>query len=428
MSPAEEMLRDILDETRRIAGSGLADDLARHAASLAGAGASIGKIIDEALLFLLHRGESHALKKGAGTGDSLGVRPLVVRYRDYAGSIKAALGETPDYFRNRRKNLQAFVTRRCNLRCSYCPVRKCERTMEPRVLAGSLDFLLSSGESSVRFDFSGGEPLYAADLVLRTCGEGLERAAALGKDLSFYMVTNGTLMDRETARKLAALPMFLEISMDGSEAFHNRCKIPVDRAVNPYLATRRAVNLMLEEGTGFFVVMVATPETAPHLAENFEHVLSTGVRNVDINYSIGRFWTRPALRTFLSQIAAILERHRGLIDSGRLCIGNLDRRVEPSILNAEWIVDTDGSIHMMTEWVFQTTFEDDGRTPLFGNVLDGTPWGEMYADRFQAYLTLLECAGWRDAKLRKIIHNNIEVGRRVKEFFALGSAARSRSA
>jgi hypothetical protein len=194
-------------------------------------------------------------------------------------------------------------------------------------------------------------------------------------------------------------------------------------AINPYRETRRAVDLMLEEGTGFFVVMVATPETAPSLSQNFEHILSTGVRNVDINYAIGRFWTRSALQTYLDQTAALLRRHRALLDSGRLCIGNLDRRVEPSILNAEWIVDTDGSIHMMTEWVFQSTFDDDGQASPFGSVMDGTPFGEIYADRFHAYLSLLERAGWRDAKLRRIIHNNIEVGRKVKEFFGRDSAA-----
>ncbi len=423
MNPPEDMVSHILGETRRIAGPDLSDELARHTASLAGAGASIGKIIDEALLLLLHRGESHALKHEAGVGDSLGIRPLVDRYRDYPGRIRAALGETPDYLKNRRKNLQAFVTRRCNLRCSYCPVRKCERSMDPGTLDRSLDFLLSGDERDVRFDFSGGEPLHAADLVLQTCREGLARAASLGKDLSYYLVTNGTLMDRRIARELAALPMFLEISMDGSERFHNRCKVAVGDAINPYVETRRAVELMLEEGTDFFVVMVATPETAPHLAENFDHILSIGVRNVDINYAIGSFWTRPALEAYLEQTKALLEAHRALIDAGRLRIGNLDRRVEPSILNAEWIVDTDGSIHIMTEWVFQSTFEEDARTTAFGNVLEGLRFNDIYADRFHAYHSLLEGAGWRDAALRRIIHNNIEVGRKVKEFFSRSAAS-----
>jgi len=180
---------------------------------------------------------------------------------------------------------------------------------------------------------------------------------------------------------------------------------------------------MLEEGTDFFVVMVATPETAPHLAENFDHILSIGVRNVDINYAIGSFWTRPALEAYLEQTKALLEAHRALIDAGRLRIGNLDRRVEPSILNAEWIVDTDGSIHIMTEWVFQSTFEEDARTTAFGNVLEGLRFNDIYADRFHAYHSLLEGAGWRDAALRRIIHNNIEVGRKVKEFFSRSAAS-----
>jgi len=174
---------------------------------------------------------------------------------------------------------------------------------------------------------------------------------------------------------------------------------------------------MLEEGTEFYAVMVATPETAPQIGKNFDHIISTGVSSVDINYAIGRFWSGEALEVYLAQVSDLLKRYRSDIESGGMKIGNLDRRVEPSILNAEWMVDTDGSLHLMTEWVFQSSFDYKLDEFSYGNVLEDTDFNEIYVDRFRAYLTLLESAGWKDGRIRKVIHNNIEVGRRVGKFF-----------
>jgi uncharacterized Fe-S cluster-containing radical SAM superfamily protein len=417
MPTSSTILRTIVADVEARAGAAEAGALMRHAASLAGAGAAPAKVIDEVLLLMLHRGESHALKSGAGVSDSLGVRDIARTYRRYPAMMSEA-GEDPATPSSRRKNLQVMVTRRCNQRCTYCPVLKADRDMDETVLRHALRQLLATGEKDARLDFTGGEPLYRFDLVRTICLEGLELAAAADRRLSFYMVTNGTMMDRATARHLAGLPIMLEISMDGAERAHNRCKHAVEASLNPYRETRRAVDLLIEEGVAFHVVMVATPETAPSLGRSFDHVVSTGVGSVDINYAIGSLWTRGALDVFLDEIEGLLGRHGDAIASGRLALGNLGRRVEPAILNAERMVDTDGTLHLMTEWAFQTSFPEGGGTPSFGSVMDPGGLAGIIADRFHAYLTLLENAGWRDAATRRIVHNNIEVGRRVGEWFS----------
>ncbi len=417
MATPEGILELFIGDASKVVDANLTAALEAHVKALSGAGYSGVKVLDEALLFLLHRGESHAMMREAGLGDSLGIRPVIMDYADYPKRLRRDWKPAAYNLINRRRNIQLMVTRECNLRCAYCAVKKEDRAMSDKVMYRSVDFLLSSAQENLRLDFTGGEPLYYFDTIEKACHYGRAKAQGAGKKLTFYMITNGTLLDEDIARRLAELPIMLEISLDGTENLHNKFKIPQDKSLNPYAETRRAIELMLEQGLDFYVVMVATPETAGQLQENFEHIHSLGVRHLDINYAIGSLWNRQAMETYLAQVTSILKQYSGDIKTDRLKLGNIRSRVEPSILNPEWMVDTDGSVHLMTEWVFQSTMDAGPGRFSFGNVKEGLNFNSIYADRFHAYQTLLQSAGWKMAHLRKIIHNNVEVGRRVGKFF-----------
>ncbi len=416
MVSATEILDNIVADVRAIIGREMGDEISRRAQNLMVAGATPLKVIDEVLLWLLHRGEAMAIRCRAGLEDPLGIKPVIGKYQDYPMRLRTGQNGIPEGLVNKRRNLQCMVTRRCNLRCGYCPAIKCDATMDEETMAGALNLLLSSEEKNLRLDFTGGEPLYCFDRITRICYLGLDRAAAVGKHLSFYLVTNATLLDREMAKKLSSFPFLLEISLDGREEDHNRFKNPVDPSLNPYQATRRAIDFLIEEGVDFYIVMVATPETVGNIEENVAHIVSLGATAIDINYAIGRLWTREAVGKYLRAVAAVLKNFGSEVASGKIKLGNLESRVEPSILNAEWMVDTDGSLHLMTEWVFQSSFPYEPQMFSFGKAATKGDFGELYADRFHAYLLLLRSAGWRNGKIREIIHN-IATGRRVGGFF-----------
>lgn len=315
-----------------------------------------------------------------------------------------------------KANLQLFVTRRCQLRCRYCPILKGDGVMSAETARKGADLLLGHSSPRLRLDFGGGEPLLNFEVVRETADHAARRARALGKDLSFYMVTNAVLLDGAALDWAARLGILLELSLDGGRDDHNRFKAAYDRGLDPYAATRAGVERAVRAGVPHFVIMVASPANVRRLAENFEHLLDMGVRRVDISYAIGGVWSPEDEEAFFGQVRTILARHRAALDSGELYLGNARKRVEPTILNSELMVDTDGGLHQMSEWMFETTPAEAPAPFPLGTVDEVRDVNALRWSRFHAYYTLLTMhAG--DEGVRSAVLNNIAFGLRVGRFF-----------
>ncbi len=390
--------------------------LARHAASMLRNGATPPAALDDVLVLLLHRGERAAIAAepaGDRAEDPLDVRPIARRYEDYAARLAAGRSPAPRSLRNTSRNLQLMTTRRCQLRCAYCPVVKGDRDMPREIMDRAVDLLVGSARDSVRLDFSGGEPLLRRSEVLATAERLRSRAGARGKRANFYMVTNGFEMDRPLAEQLKELGFRVEFSLDGDEELHNRWKIPVDIRDNPYRRTRQAIDVALETGLDHTVVMVVTPQTVGRLEESFAHLVSCGIRSIDVNYAIGSEWRGDPLVTYLTSLERAFRSVRAQLEDGEIELGNLASRVEPAVLNAEWMVDTDGSLHLMTEWALESSRGEGAEDLALGHVANLSSWDDLHAGRFQAYLALLRTYAWRDGRLRRILHDNVAMGRAV---------------
>ena len=405
-------------------GSGIASRVARHASAVRAAGGSAVDALDSALVALLFAGEAKALAErpdGDPRHDPAGVRSVAARMRSYPAEIRRrATGAAAAGVVNGHRNLQLMTTRRCQLRCTYCPVIKGGEDMPREVLDRAVDILLGSGRDEVRLDFSGGEPLLRKDDVLHAADRLLEGAAAAGKRAGFYMVTNGFLLTRSVAADLAARGFRVELSLDGSEETHNRHKVlsPGAGGTNPYRATVGAIRNSIDAGLPCTVVMVASPDTVDLLEAGFEHAIGLGVRSIDVNYAVGKGWGGTAAVSFVKAISRVIGNHEADLRSGRLSIGNLSSKVEPAILNAEWMVDTDGSLHLMTEWALESSRDPGAPALSAGSVRDPLRWDDLYAGRFHAYHALLESYSWRSAAMRVLVHDNVVMGRAVSRGLA----------
>lgn len=124
----------------------------------------------------------------------------------------------------KRLLLQWHITNQCNLRCSHCyqdDYRK--RSLEFHHLLGILDqyeiLLAALGKNgkkiSSQINITGGEPFIRNDF-LQLLKEIQKR------DIPFAILTNGTLIDRETAHFLKALsPKYIQLSLEGTQARHD---------------------------------------------------------------------------------------------------------------------------------------------------------------------------------------------------------------
>jgi len=391
-------------------GRGLGASLARHASLMLASGASPVAAFDDALVLLAFTGESEGLRTGA---ELAGIRPLIERWSGYDRELSRGAAVRPRSLTNRSRNLQLMITRRCQLRCAYCPVVKGGADMPRDVVEAAVDLLLTSRQESLRLDFSGGEPLLRVDEVRRAAERLLRGAGRLDRRADFYLVTNGFELSATVARQLAELGFRVELSLDGEPDLHNRSKIPVEPGLDAYRATRRALDAALAEGLDHTVVMVATPETVDALGRSFEHVLACGARSIDVNYAIGRRWQGPALEAFLQALEGIVRDHEARIAAGSLILGNLSSRVEPSVLNAEWMTDTDGSVHLMTEWAMETSRPAGAEDRAIGHVSELSEWDALYAGRFRAYEILLSTYARHDPGLRSTLLDNVRTGRAV---------------
>lgn len=142
------------------------------------------------------------------------------------------------------------ITNECNLCCAHC-YNPNERFRKDELSNEEIKRILE--EISVfgvkKIVFSGGEPLLRKDFL------DIANYASSLKFKSIGMATNGTLIDRETARLLRAANLDIQVSIDGDSAeIHDLMrgvKGAFDRAVH-------GIKLLLEEGNRVSVCTTAT--------------------------------------------------------------------------------------------------------------------------------------------------------------------------
>jgi len=163
-------------------------------------------------------------------------------------------GELPD--KNRFHSLALEITRACNLQCRHCYLAAGEsgaRELSTDELEGVIRQVKQAGGTSI--SIGGGEPLMRPDW--RRLVE-----AALSLDLLVALGTNGTLIDPPIVGQLAALPIKIQLSLDGATAeVHDAIRGPGSWAL-----TRRAIDLLRSAGKGEDLVIAFTP-MRPNLHE-----------------------------------------------------------------------------------------------------------------------------------------------------------------
>ena len=166
--------------------------------------------------------------------------PVITKYRKL-GLLKdnnvtlihhPATNLLPHYCSNRLNYLILQVTQQCNLRCSYCAYsglyynrEHSSAKMSFAMAKKAIDFFIERAKESSRlhFAFYGGEPLLEFDLIKKCVA--YIRDNVEGKEVSFGMTTNGTMLTDEKIAFIAENKFQLMISLDGSKEEHDACRV-----------------------------------------------------------------------------------------------------------------------------------------------------------------------------------------------------------
>ena len=195
------------------------------------------------------------------------------------------------------------ITEQCNLRCTYCCYSgkyANNRSHSTHSMTRSdIDdiFNFISGLSSkrpIRIAFYGGEPLTHYDLIQYA----IEKASKLWNgEVTFSITTNATLLTKEKVDWLFAHHVKLEISIDGTAKFHDKCRI--DSSGNgSYSKMYQALSYIIREYPEYIhnlqlLMTLPTFEVLPSIAEEWnndvllKHIAPTHIAAVAPNFSKG---------------------------------------------------------------------------------------------------------------------------------------------
>lgn len=121
------------------------------------------------------------------------------------------------------------ITNQCNLRCTYCYLWKTLDKMSEKTAKQAVTKIIKHakqhGFEKITFKFSGGEPLLELPMVLELVSLARKLSKKAGIEASFVVLTNGVLLNQETANVLKKKEIRAAVSLDGLEKYHDAQRV-----------------------------------------------------------------------------------------------------------------------------------------------------------------------------------------------------------
>lgn len=193
------------------------------------------------------------------------------------------------------------VTESCNLACKYCyQIKKNNKSaMSFEVAKKAVDFVLDrygDEESSMTFDFIGGEPFLEVDLIDKVCDyiklELYRRNYKWFNDYSFSITTNGTLYNDPKVQKFISKnknKLQITISIDGNETKHDMQRVKTD-GTGSYKDIIKNVELWIKQFPNANTKVTFASDDLPQLKDSIIHLWNLGIKNVPANVVYENVW------------------------------------------------------------------------------------------------------------------------------------------
>ncbi len=247
-------------------------------------------------------------------------------------------GVRPDRWRS---SLILTITRRCNLRCAYCPtVKDGVPDLSADDARRAIDlFLARHGGGDIKL--FGGEPLLRSDVV-----EAVIHHVSNVSDVSLYVSTNGTRFTDERIALFQSNPrVTLTLSLDGDARDHDGLRRPLPGEAASFAEIERWLPALLTLPR-FVVTQTVAPSTAARAAANFRFLRGLGVRRFNLLPGYYLPWSPAQLHALEESFAVIGDTFRAAWARGdRLYLRNLFTRAPTAFFNTGFVVDSDGRIH-----------------------------------------------------------------------------------
>ncbi len=234
-----------------------------------------------------------------------------------------------------RHSLILVVTRRCNLRCAYCPTVKDglpDLTVDDVHRAIDV-FVERFGGGDLKL--FGGEPLLVPDLV---------RAAITyaPPSVRVYLSTNAVPLDDDLFALLEAHPdVTVTVSLDGTARDHDGLR----RGGASHAVVLEKLPRLLRLPR-FVVTQTIAPSTAVRAAENFRYLRTLGVRRLNLLPGYYLPWRTDQLAALYTSFDQIGDDIAATWAAGEpFYLRNLFVLAPTPFYNTGFVVDVDRSVH-----------------------------------------------------------------------------------
>ncbi|MFI5348102.1 MAG: radical SAM protein [Elusimicrobiota bacterium] len=363
-------------------------------------------ISDHTLLKVLYRREKSLLgrtpeaRRRARRLEGLLRRALRLRERQFP----AAGGHLEKLF--------LIMTRACQLRCRYCPMTKSGRAMPEGVLKRGLELFFAGEGTRLQLHFFGGEPLLRFDQMRRAVRIAEALRARTGKQVRYLVTTNGLNLSDAMIGFFRRHRFTVVMSADGSEKTFGLQR-PGVRGGNYYGRARSALEKLKDSGVSYYITAVVSPESAGRLPENVRHLVSLGHKKIEITYEVGREWPPKAVAELLRGVGFLMEEARRT--RGFEIVNATDLRWEPVVLKSEMALDVDGGLYRHVGILLEK--RKLAKEDFFVASIDSLRTMDDRAfSPFDDFMILARAYRRRNAALRRVVVNNIEVGWALERF------------
>jgi sulfatase maturation enzyme AslB (radical SAM superfamily) len=244
-----------------------------------------------------------------------------------------------------------FLTRRCNIDCSYCHMEHhgYEDISRER-LTRAID-LFTDADPNVCLHLFGGEPLLRFDhiewIVDYVAKKNPER-----QGVKFMITTNGLLLRGRYLDFLLENRVEIMLSLDGTFDSQKDWRRTIGGdARKTYDRILENIAELNRRGAQYFVNMVVSPSNVEQMAENVLHFKNIGVRRLQVTYELGAHWCEPYRSAYVKNFRYVIEKYNR-VDGFRLQYGPGS---EPVLGNMTFIVDVNGDMYRGCAVVLEKT-------------------------------------------------------------------------
>ncbi len=185
------------------------------------------------------------------------------------------------------------LTQQCNLRCSYCYIKKnhCFMTLELANRIVNEIFSFTPSDEIIDIGFFGGEPLLAFDFLKQVVNIVETHPLYDERHVLFSVTTNGTIFSLEIGEFLAKHNIVLCVSCDGPPQVHDK---------NRHFADGRKSSMLVESTLAMakdvlpsvWVNAVYDTDSLSSLPQTIDYLSSFEVDRIYLNPDYSSSWTK----------------------------------------------------------------------------------------------------------------------------------------